>query len=90
MFEDYLLPNFELNKNTFQKRLNTYDAFDKEIAFKNNDVLAIVLNNKKENQRMTFCFKYKEGTWIETTYDYFKLVSRFDEKAFGVFSELKK
>ena len=90
MSEDYLLPNFELNKNTFQKRLNTHDAFDKEIAFKNNDVLEIVLNNKKENQRMTFCFKYKEGTWIETTYDYFKLVSRFDEEAFGVFSELKK
>jgi hypothetical protein len=39
---------------------------------------------------MTFCFKYKEGTWIETTYDYFKLVSRFDEKEFGVFCELKK
>lgn len=89
MSEDYLLPNFELNKNTFQERLNTHDAFDKEIAFKNNDRLEIVLNNKKESQRMTFCFKFKGGTWLEIAYDYFKLASQFDEKAFGLIKDLK-
>ena len=90
MSEDYLLPNFELNKNTFHERLNTHDAFDKEITFKNNDRLEIVLNNKKESKRMTFCFKFKGGTWVETAYDYFKLASHFDEEAFGGFSQLKK
>ena len=90
MSEDYLLPNFELNKNTFHERLNTHDAFDKEMAFKNNDRLEIVLNNKKESQRMTFCFKLKRGNWEETAYDYFKLASNFDEEAFGAFSQLKK
>jgi hypothetical protein len=90
MREDFLNPHYNLNEKTFTTRLNTSDAFDKEIAFKENDRLEIVLNNKEGGDLMTFCFRYKKKKWVVIPYDTFKLMSRFDELDFGKFSQLEK
>ena len=49
---------YALNVETFIKRLNEPDAFDKPIKFKSKDRIEIVLNNLSENEkdRMTFFF----------------------------------
>lgn len=90
MRADFLNPHYNLNEETFTTRLNTPDAFDKEIAFKENDRLEIVLNNSGKGNLMTFCFRYKKKKWAVIPYDTFKLMSRFDELDFGKFSQLEK
>jgi hypothetical protein len=90
MYADFLNPLYESSKAVLNMRLNTKEAFDKELAFKENDRFEIILNNNEGKQRMTFCFRFKKGTWVETSYDYFKLASHFDEHAVGIFSEMKK
>ena len=89
---DFLQPNYQLNSQTLENRLNEADAFDKSIEFKLNDQLEIVINNLAEDEieRMTFCFKYKKGIWVEEAYDTFELMNRYDELAFGNFENLEK
>ncbi len=89
---DFLQPKYNQNIETLNKRLNEPDAFDKEIKFKANDRIEIVLNNLEENEsdRMTFCFSYKMGKWTEIPYDTFELMNMFDELEFGDFKELEK
>lgn len=88
---DFLQPNYNLNVQTMGNRLNEADAFDKAIEFKPKDQLEIVINNLSEDatERMTFCFRYKKGKWIEEEYDVFELMNRYDELAFGDFNELE-
>lgn len=88
---DFLKANYTLNVETFIKRLNEPDAFDKPIKFKSKDRIEIVLNNLSENEKdqMTFCFEYKKRQWSEIQYDFFELRNEFDEMEFGNFSQLE-
>lgn len=90
MPDDFLKPNYTLNAETFIKRLNEPDAFDKPIKFKSKDRIEIVLNNLSENEsdRMTFCFEYKKRLWSEIEYNFFELRNEYDEVVFGNFSQL--
>jgi hypothetical protein len=83
---------YALNVETFIKRLNEPDAFDKPIKFKSKDRIEIVLNNLSENEkdRMTFCFEYRKGAWLDNPYDGFELMNEYDEVVFGNFSQLEK
>jgi hypothetical protein len=89
---DFMQLNYSFNKDTVATRLNEIDAFDKAIEFKPKDQLEIVINNLSENEieRMTFCFKYKNGKWVPEEYDAFELMNRYDELAFGNFEQLEK
>jgi hypothetical protein len=88
---DFLQLNYIINKETLAKRLNEADAFDKVIEFKPKDQLEIVINNLSDDEldRMSFCFIYKKGKWIENEYDIFEIMSHYDELAFGNFDKLK-
>jgi hypothetical protein len=88
---DFLKPNYTINVETFIKRLNEPDAFDKPIKFKSKDRIEIVLNNLSENEsdRTTYCFAFKKGIWSEIQYDFFELRNEFDEMGFGNFSQLE-
>lgn len=88
---DFLQPNFQVNKTTLTNRLNEPDAFDKPIEFKAKDQLEIVINNLlDETKRMVFCFRYKNGKWVEEEYDTFDLMNHYDELATGNFEQLEK
>jgi hypothetical protein len=89
---DFLQASYLLNAQTLVNRLNETDAFDKIIEFKPKDQLEIVINNLSDDEldRMTFCFIFKKGKWIETEYDTFEIMSHYDELAFGDFDELKE
>ena len=89
---DFLQPNYLLNAQTLGERLNELDAFDKIIAFKPKDQLEIVINNLSDDEveRMTFCFIFQKGIWINKEYDTFEVMSHYDEIAFGDFDELKE
>jgi len=88
----FLQPNYISNKKTLIARLNETDAFDKTIEFKPKDQLEIVINNLSaiEIERMTFCFIYKNGKWVEEEYDTFELMNRYNELASGNFEQLEK
>ena len=88
---DYLKPNYLLNAQTLGDRLNEKDAFDKIIEFKPKDQLEIVINNLSDDEldRMSFCFIFKKGRWIEKEYDTFEIMSHYDGLAFGDFDEVK-
>jgi len=88
---DYLQPNYLLNAQTLGDRLNESDAFDKIIEFKPKDQLEIVINNLSDDEldRMSFCFIFKKGKWIEKEYDTFEIMSHYDELAYGDFDKLK-
>jgi hypothetical protein len=89
---EYLINSpYALNVETFIKRLNEPDAFDKPIKFKSKDRIEIVLNNLSENEsdRMTFCFEYRKQIWSEIKYDGFELMNEYDEVEFGNFSQLE-
>jgi hypothetical protein len=88
----YLIDSqYARNLETFIKRLNEPDAFDKPIKFKSKDRIEIVLNNlsENENDRMTFCFEYRKGAWLDNPYDGFELMNEYDEVEFGNFSQLE-
>jgi hypothetical protein len=89
---DFLQASYLLNAQTLVNRLNETDAFDKIIEFKPKDQLEIVINNLSDDEldRMTFCFIFKKGKWIEKEYDTFEIMSHYDELAFGDFDELKE
>jgi hypothetical protein len=89
---DFLQASYLLNAQTLVNRLNETDAFDKIIEFKPKDQLEIVINNLSDDEldRMTFCFIFKKGKWIEKEYDTFEIMSHYDELAFGDFEELKE
>jgi hypothetical protein len=89
---DFMQPNYLLNAQRLGERLNESDAFDKIIAFKPKDQLEIVINNLSDeaSDRMTFCFIYKKGKWLEKEYDTFEIMSHYDELAFGNFDELEE
>jgi hypothetical protein len=89
---DFFQATYELNAKTLCNRLNEKDAFDKLIAFKPKDQLEIVINNLSDNavDRMTFCFIYKKGKWMEKAYDTFELMSYYDELTFGNFDKLEE
>jgi hypothetical protein len=89
---DFLQASYLLNAQTLVDRLNETDAFDKIIEFKPKDQLEIVINNLSDDEldRMTFCFIFKKGKWIEKEYDTFEIMSHYDELAFGDFDELKE
>jgi hypothetical protein len=87
----FLQANYVLNAQTIGDRLNEGDAFDKAIAFKPKDQLEIVINNLavEDEDRMTFCFRYKKGKWVVEEYDTFELMNHYDELAFGNFNKLE-
>ena len=89
---DFMQPNYLLNAQTLGERLNESDAFDKIIEFKPKDQLEIVINNLSDDEaeRMTFCFIFKKGSWINKEYDTFEVMSHYDELAFGDFDQLKE
>jgi len=89
---DFMQPNYLLNAQTLGERLNESDAFDKIIEFKPKDQLEIVINNlsEYEEERMTFCFIFQNGSWINKEYDTFEVMSHYDELAFGDFDILKE
>ena len=89
---DFLQASYLINAQTLVDRLNETDAFDKIIEFKPKDQLEIVINNLSDDEldRMTFCFIFKKGKWIEKEYDTFEIMSHYDEIAFGDFDELKE
>ena len=89
LIDHYLNPNYEPNEKTFLKRLNKNDAFDKDILFKEEDKLVIVLNNDSENP-MYFCFKYTKGKWKKTFFSSMGLKSYFDIHEFGIIQNLVK
>jgi hypothetical protein len=89
LIDHYLNPYYEPNEKTFLKRLNKNDAFDKDILFKEEDTLVLVLNNNSENS-MTFCFKYTKGKWKKTFFSSMGLRSYFDIHEFGVIQNLVK
>ena len=68
-------------------RLNELDAFDFETAFKNKDILEIVLNNKDDSNRMVYGFEYRKSKWVKKEIDYFYTSGRCDTIQFG---KLKK
>ena len=84
--------NYTLNAQTIGNRLNEADAFDKVIDFKPNDQLEIVINNlsEDESERITFCYRFKKGKWVDEEHDVFELMSRYDEFAFGNLENLEK
>jgi hypothetical protein len=90
MLDNYINPYYGPNEKTFLKRLNKNDAFDKDILFKEDDKLVIVLNNKNREKSMTFCFKYNKGKWKKTFCDWLGLESYFDVHEFGVIQNLVK
>jgi predicted metal-dependent hydrolase len=85
-----LQPNYLLNSQKLGDRLNEKDAFDNVIEFKPKDQLEIVINNLSDDKldRMSFCFIFKKGKWIEKEYDTFEIMSRYDELAFGDFDKV--
>jgi hypothetical protein len=89
IIDEYINPYYEPNEKTFLKRLNKNDAFDKDIPFKEDDKLVIVLNNDSENP-MTFCFKYTKGKWKKSFFSGMGLRSYFDLHEFGIIRDLKK
>lgn len=81
--------NLEINNKTLLKRINEADAFDKEMSFKKDDQLEVVINNLgDEFNRMSFCFKYKKGKWRDEDYDTFGVEDNYDKVAFGDFKEM--
>ena len=82
---DFLQPNYLLNTQTLGERLNENDAFDKIIEFKPEDQLEIVINNLSDDEaeRMTFCFIFQKGSWINKEYDTFEVMSHYDVSAFS-------
>ena len=90
VFHDNLLQkNYNGNQQTLLNRLNEIDAFDQLMNFKNEDQLEIVINNHNDDKsRMAFCFKYKNGKWIEEGYDVFGLMNHYDEYMFGKFKNV--
>ena len=54
--------------------------------------MEIVINNLSDDKldRMSFCFIFKKGRWIEKEYDTFEIMSHYDELAFGDFDEFKE
>jgi len=90
MFYDNLLQeHYIVNQQTLLNRLNEVDAFDQVMNFKDEDQLEIAINNRKNDKsRMVFCFKYKNGKWIEEGYDVFGLMNHYDEYMFGKFKNV--
>ena len=90
MFHDNLLQeHYIVNQQTLLNRLNEVDAFDQVMNFKDEDQLEIAINNRKNDKsRMVFCFKYKNGKWIEEGYDVFGLMNHYDEYMFGKFKNV--
>ncbi|RZL31869.1 MAG: hypothetical protein EOP00_34620 [Pedobacter sp.] len=89
----YLLdPNFNLNKDTLEKRLNEPGAFDTLLNFKAKDKLEIVFNNNAKNpfQRRTFNFQYRKGKWRFVDEDPFDLMMHYKELTFGKMKEALK
>lgn len=88
---EVMLPSFatndEQNLQTLEIRLNELDAFDFETAFKNKDILEIVLNNKDDSNRMVYGFEYRKSKWVKKEIDYFYTSDRCDTIQFG---KLKK
>ena len=89
---DLFVLNYETNKSILEKRLNEKDAFDFHTDFKENDHLEICLNNhcSEKEERGSYCFKFKKGKWVFVEYDYFDLISRFDDEQFGKLKGVKK
>jgi hypothetical protein len=85
-------PNFVINNHTLEVRLNEPDAFDIPIKFKAKDQFEIVFNNhsKNEENRLTYCFIFKNGKWIQEEYDVFELMNRYEEFTFGKMKKIKK
>ena len=69
------------NKKTIKKNI--------EKLFKVN---IIKINNLSDDEldRMTFCFIFQNGSWINKEYDTFEVMSHYDELAFGDFDNLKE
>jgi hypothetical protein len=88
---EVMLPSFatndEQNLQTLEIRLNELDAFDFETAFKNKDILEIVLNNKDDSNRMVYGFEYRKSKWVKKEIDYFYTSGHCDTIQFG---KLKK
>lgn len=84
-------PDHNANLKTLADRLNELDAFDKEIEFKQNDILIIVFNNhpKNEDKRMLFCMEYKNRKWVEHKYDFIDIDSSHDRVISGEIKELQ-
>jgi hypothetical protein len=80
---DELDPKYKSNRSTILNRLTESDVFDKNLEFKNKDVLEIVLNNYSEKDRKIFCFQYIKGIWKNKRYNPFELESEYDEKDIG-------
>ncbi len=80
--KDHVDPSFTLNRNTIRKRLNSENAFDKDLGFLENDVLVIVLDNNTEKVT-TYRYEYKRGFWVDCEYGGMWLNSRFDFYGFG-------
>jgi len=87
---DFLQSNYKLNGEILAKRLNELDAFDKEIEFKPNDQLEIVINNltQDEKRRITYGFEYKNGKWVEGEFDTFESMNGFNVFAHGNIDQL--
>ncbi len=89
---EYTDANFFVNTQTLVNRLNESDAFDMPIKFKAKDQFEIVINNlsKDQFQRLTYCFIYKKGAWVQETYDVFELMNQYEEFMFGKMKGIKK
>ena len=82
-------PNFKINNQVLEARLNESDAFDFPIVFKAKDQLEIVFNNKAKDiyDRLIYCFRFKKGKWIIEEYDGFIVYKKYDEHSFGGIKE---
>jgi hypothetical protein len=83
-------PNYNINTATFLARLNETDAFDRLIAFEDNDQLEIVINNLDHTQKMAFGFEYKNKKWSTTFPDSLNLANFYDNITFGSFESLEE
>lgn len=68
-----------IRQQSILEQLTTGTPFDQPMALEDNDVLAIVLNNHQDAQRMVFYYSYQQGTWEITTTDCFELESYYEE-----------
>jgi hypothetical protein len=76
---DYISSQAYYNRQqSILAQLTTGAAFDQPMAFKDNDVLQLVLHNHNEAERAEYCFGYLQGTWEHKETHYFDLESNYE------------
>lgn len=76
-------PDYDAHYKRMLVRVNQEDVFDIPLSFTNGDVLEIVCNNKHDEHRRSYGFRYSKKRWAKHEIDAFHLMGHFDQLHFG-------